>query len=115
MISFIKKLTVHAQFLVFNQTWKTYKKNLKETLISVSIKKNQFRNILVRNLPNPNILITTNRNLQKKIEKKTLKKKQKIKKKKELNPYIYLITKVWFVSHNFCLALPTRKIKKKKR
>src|SRR6266496_1954036 len=39
MISFIKKLTVHTQFLVFNQTWKTYKKNLKEMLISVSIKK----------------------------------------------------------------------------
>ena len=71
MISFIKKLTIHAQFLVFNQTWKTYKKNFKETLISVSIKKNQFRNILVRNLPNPNILIATNRNLQKK-NKETL-------------------------------------------
>src|SRR6266536_1860368 len=83
MISFIKKLTVHAQFLVFNQTWKTYKKNLKETLISISIKKNQFRNILVRNLPNPNILIATNQNLQKKIEKETLRTFLKIQKKKK--------------------------------
>src|SRR6266496_6258857 len=72
MISFIKKLTVHAQFLVFNQTWKTYKKNLKEMLISVSIKKNQFRNISVRNLPNPNILIATNQNLQKKNRKRNV-------------------------------------------
>src|SRR6266496_1735709 len=89
MISFIKKLTVHAQFLVFNQTWKTYKKILKETLISISIKKNQFRNILVRNLPNPNILIATNRNLQKKNRKRNVKNVSKnTKKKRTQSPYL---------------------------
>src|SRR6266496_1545712 len=112
MISFIKKLTVHTQFLVFNQTQKTYKKNLKETLISVSIKKKSvsqhFSAKLTkskysdRNQPEPT-----------KKKKEILRTFLKIQKKKELNPPIYLITKVQFVSRNFRLALPTRKIKKK--
>src|SRR5438067_1005942 len=88
MVSFIKKLTVHVQFLVFNKTRKTYKKNLKETLISVSIKKKYASLALQQNLP-------------------ILPKLKKKSKKKELTPS-YLPYYQGSVC-NFRPAIPTKK------
>src|SRR6266496_585953 len=96
MISFIKKLTVHTQFIVFNKTQKTYKKNLKETLISVSIKKksvSQHFGVKLtkskysdRNQPEP-----TKKNRKRNV--KNISKNTKKKKKKNSTPLFTLLPK----------------------
>src|SRR6266496_810018 len=82
-------------------------------LISVSIKKKSFSQHFGAKLTKSKYSDRNQPEPKKKNRKRNVKNISKNTKKKELNPPIYLITKVQFVSHNFRLALPTRKIKKR--